>query len=114
MNQQQTRTIEQVHSSVYNYLQGVRDLDPSMTLTSLQVLVYLIHHMDRAEPISLTEIKKALSISSSLLSRSLAYWQRMPEPFVTVTISDSDKRLRNISLTAEGREYAAILAENFR
>jgi DNA-binding MarR family transcriptional regulator/GNAT superfamily N-acetyltransferase len=105
MTVQDIRSFNRFYTNVIGALDYSRHLYAPYTLTESRVLYELAHspHTDAAD------LRTELHLDAGYLSRILNKFEQ--DGLIERTVSERDPRRRRISLTARGRETAALLAE---
>ncbi|MCM1975381.1 MULTISPECIES: bifunctional helix-turn-helix transcriptional regulator/GNAT family N-acetyltransferase [Streptomyces] len=105
MTVQDVRAFNRFYTNVIGALDYSRQLYAPYTLTEARVL-YELAHSARTDA---ADLRAGLSLDSGYLSRILARFER--DGLVERAPSVEDPRRRRITLTARGRETAALLGE---
>ncbi|MEV0633416.1 bifunctional helix-turn-helix transcriptional regulator/GNAT family N-acetyltransferase [Streptomyces sp. NPDC050619] len=105
MTVQDIRAFNRFYTNVIGALDYSRHLYAPYTLTESRVL-YELAHSSRTDAV---DLRTELSLDAGYLSRILNKFEQ--DGLVERTPSRSDPRRRRITLTARGRETAALLAE---
>nr|WBO78123.1 helix-turn-helix domain-containing GNAT family N-acetyltransferase [Streptomyces sp. SBE_14.2] len=105
MSVQDVRAFNRFYTNVIGALDYSRHLYAPYTLTEARVL-YELAHSARTDA---ADLRTGLSLDSGYLSRILARFER--DGLVERAPSAEDPRRRRITLTARGRETAALLGE---
>ncbi|MFE6359934.1 GNAT family N-acetyltransferase [Streptomyces sp. NPDC057806] len=105
MTVQDIRAFNRFYTNVIGALDHGRHLHAPYTLTEARVL-YELAHSPRTDA---ADLRGELSLDSGYLSRILARFER--DGLVERAPSAQDPRRRRFTLTAHGRETAALLAE---
>ncbi|MBT2506729.1 MarR family transcriptional regulator [Streptomyces sp. ISL-98] len=105
---QEIRAFNRFYTNLIGALDYSRHLYTPYTLTESRVLYELTHspHTDAAD------LRTRLSLDAGYLSRLLAKFER--DGLIERSPSEEDARRRRVSLTARGREAAALLDERSR
>ncbi|WP_155058824.1 bifunctional helix-turn-helix transcriptional regulator/GNAT family N-acetyltransferase [Streptomyces blattellae] len=105
MTVQDIRAFNRFYTNVIGALDYSRHLYAPYTLTESRVL-YELAHSPRTDAV---DLRAELSLDAGYLSRILNKFEQ--DGLIERTPSPRDPRRRNVTLTARGRETAALLAE---
>lgn len=99
-------------------LRALASIDPTMQISTAQVLLYISHHQDKEGGLSTGELRAALGMTPATASRNSYYWAdgtpAMPGSgygMVTIHVDPMDRRRRVLRLTPKGKNFIDTLEQ---